>query len=301
MSTVATMSSSAATAAMSSSTPVSVKSDFHPALVVTNIKNSIPLVLEMEKEHYNLWAELFEVHARAHKDFSSTRMEDFSNVSAYCERLKQLSDQLKNVGAPVTEHRLVLQMVSGLYESYRGVATLIRQKDTLHNFLQARSMLILEESGLAKMHSTNSPSALHTAPWQQSKYPPWSPWGWAPPPWGVPPCPYPTSQWTRPTDSSRQPGILGQRPQANAVTTSPTPTDIAAGMHTMSLTPPDSTWYMDTGASFHTAASQGTPLMRCDSHGDLYPVTSLSHFAGLASTLWHSRLFIKISLLVVNI
>jgi hypothetical protein len=89
-------------------------------------------------------------------------MEDFSNVSAYCQRLKQLSDQLKNVGAPVTEHRLVLQMVSGLYEPYRGVATLIRQKDTLHNFLQARSMLILEESGLAKMHNTNSPSALHT-------------------------------------------------------------------------------------------------------------------------------------------
>ncbi|PNX84392.1 hypothetical protein L195_g040452 [Trifolium pratense] len=27
-------------------------------------------------------------------------------------------------------------------------------------------------------------------------------------------------------------------------------------MHTMSLTPPDSMWYMDTGASSHTAASQ---------------------------------------------
>jgi len=35
-------------------------------------------------------------------------MEDFPNVSAYCQRLKQLSDQLKNVGAPVNSHRLVL-------------------------------------------------------------------------------------------------------------------------------------------------------------------------------------------------
>ncbi|MCI76602.1 polynucleotidyl transferase, partial [Trifolium medium] len=35
------------------------------------------------------------------QDFSSTRMDDFSNVYAYCQRLKQLSDQLKNVGAPV--------------------------------------------------------------------------------------------------------------------------------------------------------------------------------------------------------
>ncbi|MCI98051.1 hypothetical protein A2U01_0119354, partial [Trifolium medium] len=52
-------------------------------------------------------------------------------------------------------------------------------------------------------------------PWQQPQYPPWSPWGWTPPPWGVPPCPYPTPQWTRPTGPSRQPGILGQRPQAH--------------------------------------------------------------------------------------
>jgi histone deacetylase 1/2 len=35
----------------------------------------------------------------------------------------------------------------------------------------------------------------------------------------------------------------------------------------------------------------GIPLMRCDSIGDLYPVTSqLSHFVGLTSSLWHSRL-----------
>jgi hypothetical protein len=169
-------------------TSSSKKHVFHPALAVTNIKNSIPFVLEMEKDHYNMWAELFEVHACAHKvvdhiipqpgkekpaptdadfemwttldyvvlhwiystisfdllttimekgstvmtawqrlasifednqnsravaleqDFLSTRMEDFPNVSAYCQRLKQLSDQLKNVGAPVSSHRLVKPM-----------------------------------------------------------------------------------------------------------------------------------------------------------------------------------------------
>ncbi|GAU10888.1 hypothetical protein TSUD_424610, partial [Trifolium subterraneum] len=96
------------------------------------------------------------------QDFSSTRMEDFPNVSAYCQRLKQLSDQLKNVGAPVSEQRLVLQLVSGLTEPYRGVATLIRQSKPLPLFLEARSMLTLEEFGLAKMHSTSSPTALHT-------------------------------------------------------------------------------------------------------------------------------------------
>ncbi|XP_045824307.1 uncharacterized protein LOC123916808 [Trifolium pratense] len=374
------MSSSPAAASTTSvdiSTSVSsAKTDFHPALVVTNIKHSIPFVLELEKDHYNMWAELFEVHARAHKVihhiipqpgkekpastdasfemwtildstvlqwiystisfdllttimekgstamatwnrlanifkdnqnsravaleqyFSSTRMEDFPNVSAYCQRLKQLSDQLKNVGAPVSEHRLVLQIVSGLSEPYRGVATVIRQQKTLPSFLEARSMLTLEESGLAKMHSTSSPTVLHTAmprdtddssqqrsnrrqdnrsgsgrnrnnqsrtrgrkqrggsrsngpswssqPWQQLQHPSWSPWGWVPPPWGVPPCPYPTSQWTQPTGTPRQPGILGQRPQAHVATPSPTSTDIAAAMHTMSLNPSDNgTWTLE--------------------------------------------------------
>ncbi|XP_057445147.1 uncharacterized protein LOC130737405 [Lotus japonicus] len=46
-------------------TPSSGKPEFHPALAVTNIKNSIPFVLESEKDHYAMWAELFATHARA--------------------------------------------------------------------------------------------------------------------------------------------------------------------------------------------------------------------------------------------
>jgi hypothetical protein len=34
----------------------------------------------------------------------------------------------------------------------------------------------------------------------------------------------------------------------------------------------------------------GIPLMRCDSRGDLYPVTTPSSFVGLTSSLWHGRL-----------
>ncbi|KAI3772353.1 hypothetical protein L6452_03537 [Arctium lappa] len=33
--------------------------------------------------------------------FSNTRLDNFSNVSAYCQELKMLSDQLSNVGAPI--------------------------------------------------------------------------------------------------------------------------------------------------------------------------------------------------------
>jgi hypothetical protein len=57
MSTVVAMSFSvvvSSMAVMSSSTAAPVKSDFHPTLAVSNIKNSILFVLEMDKDHYTM-------------------------------------------------------------------------------------------------------------------------------------------------------------------------------------------------------------------------------------------------------
>ncbi|KAJ8535953.1 hypothetical protein K7X08_034354 [Anisodus acutangulus] len=83
-------------------------------------------------------------------------MEDFPNVSAYCKRLKELADQLRNVGVPVSNDRLVLQMVSGLFEAYSGVGTLLRQSNPLPQFYQIRSMLTLEEADMAKTVATGA-------------------------------------------------------------------------------------------------------------------------------------------------
>ncbi|XP_074293427.1 uncharacterized protein LOC141620462 [Silene latifolia] len=84
------------------------------------------------------------------QEFSHIDMRDFPNASAYYERLKSLADQLKNVGAPVTNSLLVLQMVSGLTEAYSNVGSIIQQRDPIPDFFQARSMLTLKEAGLAK-------------------------------------------------------------------------------------------------------------------------------------------------------
>ncbi|KAH0692439.1 hypothetical protein KY285_019536 [Solanum tuberosum] len=215
------------------------KSSFHLALVVSNIKSHVPIVLEMENVQYSTWAELFKIHTRSHRvldhiippakgkekmpkteekkelwstldatvlqwiyatishdllhtilepdttameawnrlrdifqdnkhsravtleyNFTHVNMEDFPSVSTYCQHLKSLLDQLKNVGSPVDNNRLVLQLVSGLTEPYKGVATLIRQRDPLPHFYQAHSMLTLEEAGLAKKVAHNSSSAM---------------------------------------------------------------------------------------------------------------------------------------------
>ncbi|XP_057452495.1 uncharacterized protein LOC130744321 [Lotus japonicus] len=117
---------------------------------------------------WNDLRDIFQDHLNARavtleQEFSTTRMDNFPNVSAYCQRLKTLSDQLKNVGAPVNNHHLVLHLISGLSNAYRGVPTLILQSNPLPIFNQARSMLTLEESGMAKMVSHSSHAAMHTS------------------------------------------------------------------------------------------------------------------------------------------
>ncbi|KAJ9536397.1 hypothetical protein OSB04_un000432 [Centaurea solstitialis] len=290
-------------------------------------------ILEPDSTAMEAWNRLRDIfqdnkHSRAvtlEQEFSHTHMEDFPTASAYCQRLKVLADQLKNVGAPVTNDRLVLQMVAGLTEAFSGVGTLLRQTDPLPKFYQARSMLILEEAGVAKKASQASPTAMpvmyrdtddsHAAGYQPSprhndggqqgnrRGPPrgnsgggnrnrngsrgggrgrggnnnsrgggsqqngrqqWS-WPWAP--WGMPPCPYPTAPWVRPPHStSPQPGILGPRPQQAYTATgtpsaqqqqSPSLTDIESAMYTLGMTPPDTNWYMDTGATSHMTSTQG--------------------------------------------
>ncbi|XP_024963915.1 uncharacterized protein LOC112504210, partial [Cynara cardunculus var. scolymus] len=53
------------------------------------------------------------------------------------------SRTLANVGSPVSNQLLVLQLLSGLSEAYDGVATIIYQSDPLPPFYKARSMLTL--------------------------------------------------------------------------------------------------------------------------------------------------------------
>ncbi|XP_006358456.2 uncharacterized protein [Solanum tuberosum] len=118
-------------------------------------------------EAWNRMRDIFQdnKHSRAvplEYDFTHVNMEDFPSVSAYCQHLKSLSDQLKNVGSPVDNNILVLQLVSGLTKPYKGVATLIRQRDPLPQFYPAHSMLTLEEAGLAKKATHSSLSAMVT-------------------------------------------------------------------------------------------------------------------------------------------
>ncbi|KAJ9536884.1 hypothetical protein OSB04_029617 [Centaurea solstitialis] len=93
------------------------------------------------------------------QEFSKVQMAHFADASSYCQHLKSLSDQLSNVGAPVSNERLVLQLVSGLTEPYANVGSQIRHGDSLPPFYKARSMLVLEETARAKKAENSDDSS----------------------------------------------------------------------------------------------------------------------------------------------
>jgi hypothetical protein len=271
-------------------------------------------IIERDSTAQTAWDRLFNIffdnkNSRAlylEQEFSRVTMEQFSDASSYCQHIKSLSDQLSNVGAPVSNERMVLQLVSGLSDAYTTVGSQIRHSEVLPPFYKARSMVVLEETALAKRTQNNTDNSAFIASketnslnspytradqnqynntksrggrggsgnyrggrnrgrgggrggrsqhhqqgaWHQPwAYPPWaSQWQWV-----TPPCPYPTTgNWQQSVAPNRQSGILGERPQqAHLTSTQPSPTDIQAAMHTLSMAPPDEQWYMDTGATSH--------------------------------------------------
>ncbi|KAL6580210.1 hypothetical protein OROMI_008234 [Orobanche minor] len=229
---------------MTGNDSTSHKPSFHPAYSVSNIKNYVQIMLEIENVHYASWAELFLNTARAfdvldhiappkgavlkkdenwdrldaivkqliystisidllhtifelgataqqawdrlkdifndnqnyravtlEQQFSNIHMDNYPNVSAYCQALKMIADQLANVGSKVPETRLVLQLVTHLSEGYDSVATIIQQSDPLPSFYKARSMLTMEEARKAKVAATSDSALVASTAVSKPKFP----------------------------------------------------------------------------------------------------------------------------------
>ncbi|CAD6259706.1 unnamed protein product [Miscanthus lutarioriparius] len=67
------------------------------------------------------------------------------DIKTYTGRLKQLVDDLHDVGQPIHETSQVLNMLRGLTPKYRHAVPVITAKNPPHTFLSARSYLLLEE------------------------------------------------------------------------------------------------------------------------------------------------------------
>lgn len=94
-------------------------------------------------------------------EFHSMTQGDLS-IDAYCVRMKEKADELRDVGQPVSEPNLVLNLLRGLNEVYSGVADNIAGQQPL-TLATARHQLLLKELRLQNDEKTRAAAALLAA------------------------------------------------------------------------------------------------------------------------------------------
>jgi hypothetical protein len=94
-------------------------------------------------------------------EFHSMTQGDLS-IDAYCVRMKEKADKLRNVGQPVSEPNLVHNLLRGLNEVYSNIADNIAGTQPL-SFATARHQLLLKEMCLQNEEQVRAATALLTA------------------------------------------------------------------------------------------------------------------------------------------
>jgi len=105
------------------------------------------------------------------------------SVGEYCRRMKGMADALHDLGCPVGDRILVLNVLRGLNHTYGHLRTWITRQQPFPSFLQVRDDLVLEEITKGPMtgSSSTSSTALVATPPSSSALPATSLLG-APPP-----------------------------------------------------------------------------------------------------------------------
>jgi hypothetical protein len=80
-------------------------------------------------------------------------------INEYCRKFKAMADYLADLGAPVEEQILVLNILRGLNQRFEHVDSIIQRYSPFLNFLKVQDDLLLEE---IHMDSTRHPTALTT-------------------------------------------------------------------------------------------------------------------------------------------
>jgi hypothetical protein len=80
-------------------------------------------------------------------------------VVTYCNKLKSLADQLADIGAPVSEKKLTMQLIDGLDERFKLQQEFLELSKPFPSFMEAQSRLQLAK---AKIKAKATPQILHT-------------------------------------------------------------------------------------------------------------------------------------------
>jgi hypothetical protein len=85
-------------------------------------------------------------------------------VSEYCRKFKNMADALADLGSPVDDRILVLNILHGLNPRFEHLGTIIRHYTLFPSFLKVRNDLILEELHLDSSGPPADATALYTCP-----------------------------------------------------------------------------------------------------------------------------------------
>lgn len=92
------------------------------------------------------------------EEFTTTVFEDFTSIDTYCNHLQSLADRLADVGAPVTDGRLVLRLTGSLPVAYSGTSDYIQNQEPLPSFESCRPGLKMAECTIKARHARENGS-----------------------------------------------------------------------------------------------------------------------------------------------
>jgi hypothetical protein len=144
-------------------------------------------------------------------------------VSEYCRKFKNMADALADLGSPVDDRILVLNILHGLNPRFEHLDAIIRRYMPFPSFLKVRDDLILEELHLDSSGPPTDATALYTCPAPAATRPP------APSP--APPSRPPSNGGTGKKGKNKKTAGGGKGrggTSGNATLTPPAPSDIDA-------------------------------------------------------------------------
>jgi hypothetical protein len=84
------------------------------------------------------------------------------SVSEYCRKFNTMTDGLANLGFPVEDRILILNIFRGLNQHFEHVGSIIRRYSPFPNFLKVQDDLLLEEIHMDSTSPSAAPTALYT-------------------------------------------------------------------------------------------------------------------------------------------
>jgi hypothetical protein len=84
------------------------------------------------------------------------------SVSEYCRKFKTMADGLADLGSPVEDRILVLNILRGLNQRFEHVGSIIQRYSPFPNFLKVRDDLLLEEIHMDSTGPSAAPTVLYT-------------------------------------------------------------------------------------------------------------------------------------------